>query len=96
MCAVQLGCEMQTNIVSFSSIQQQWLWRFLSSWQSGLANVPGVTDCHYPPNKLIQFASLTTFVFSSKIGLAPIVGSVVIFTAESSLGRRDYVMASSS
>jgi hypothetical protein len=75
-----LGHEPSNIVVPLSKDQQHWLWQFSDLWKSSLANFPGQIREDLLHSKLLQFASLHTFVFPKIILSSPLLEAVTIFT----------------
>lgn len=88
---VQLvGQEPSLITVPFTIAQQNWLWQYSINWQTALANYPGQIGNHYPANKILQFLSVTTFIFPKIVKQQPLPQALTVFTDGSSSGKAGF------
>jgi hypothetical protein len=59
-----------------------------------MANFLGKFDNHDPKDKLLEFASIHTFVFSVNLCMQPIKNAFTVLINSSSSGRETYVIGS--
>uniref|UniRef100_A0A8I3ZZR8 Uncharacterized protein n=1 Tax=Callithrix jacchus TaxID=9483 RepID=A0A8I3ZZR8_CALJA len=85
------GQEPSLIVQLYSKEQVQWLMQITEAWPVALASFSGQLDNHYPPHKLITFASRHEFVFPKITKLEPIPDGLVVFTDGSSTGIAAYV-----
>lgn len=57
------GLELSIIVIAFTGKQLDWLFQICDSWAIAFAYFSGQIKFHYPPNKLLQFANLQSFIF---------------------------------
>lgn len=85
-----IGSEPSIIVILFSIQRQSWLWQSSDTWQTVFANFPGQVESHYPHNKIVQFAIVTSFVFPKIVHAQPIATAVTVFTDGSSSGKAGF------
>ncbi|BBG56792.1 pol protein [Simian retrovirus 5] len=86
------GIEPSTIIQPYSKSQVDWLLQNTETWPVTLASFTGSLDNHYPPNKLIQFCKLHSFIFPQIISNKPLDDALLVFTDGSSTGVAAYTV----
>lgn len=87
------GIEPFTIIQPYSASQINWLMQNTETWPIACASYAGNLDNHYPPNKLIQFCKLHTFIFPQIVSQSPLNDALLIFTDGSSTGIAAYTFS---
>ncbi|ADC33201.1 pol protein, partial [Simian retrovirus 4] len=89
------GIEPSTIIQPYSKSQIDWLMQNTETWPIACASYAGKIDNHYPPDKLLQFCRLHTFIFPKIISKSPLDNALLVFTDGSSTGIAAYTFADS-
>ena len=72
-------------VVNFSVQQQNWIWQSSCECQVVFSNFLGQVKNHFPHDKLIWFAIITSFIFPQIVGSEPIGEALTVLTDGSSL-----------
>lgn len=81
-------------ILPYTKEQLNWLTQNDDNWTISLSSFQGRIDNHYPPDRLLQFSRLHSFVFPKTTATKPLQDAALVFTDGSSSGLAAYVIDS--
>lgn len=73
-------------IIPYNQKQQAWLNQYSDSWSLSVAQYNATIDCHYLPDKLIQFLIQTPVIFPKVVFQVPISKAITVFMDGSNNG----------